>query len=422
MNEAENAIHSNWQGRFFAFFGAQAVSLIGSNIAQFAITWWLARSLESATVLAMATLMALLPGVLLGPLAGVLVDRWPRRRIIIMADGVGALGAAVLMLLFWTDAIQIWHIYLITFVRALAGTFHFAAVQASTTLMVPPEHLTRVGGMNQTVQGINMLAAPPLGALLLELLSLEWMMAIDVVTALIAMGLVVLIHIPQPPASATPVERLSILSDLRTGFLYIWKWPALFMGMMMSALLNFLISPAFALLPILILRHFKGNALQLASLNTMLGLGFVAGGLILGAWGGFKRRTYTAVGGLAAMSVGTLLLGIAPADGYWMALVGMGIFGLFNTISNGAFFAIMQAVVAPEMQGRFFTVLMSMSQAMTPLGLLIGGPLADRFGVQFWYLLSTVGILAMSTVMFLTPSMMNMEDYRGSQLEGAPSD
>jgi DHA3 family macrolide efflux protein-like MFS transporter len=416
MIEDKSTGIANWQRRFFAFFGAQAVSLIGSNIAQFAITWWLARALDSATVLAMATLMALLPGVLLGPLAGVLVDRWPRRRIIMLADGVSALGAAALMFLFWADAIQVWHIYAITFIRSLAGAFQFAAVQSSTTLMVPQDQLTRVGGMNQTVQGINMLAAPPLGALLLELLSLEWMMAIDVVTALIAIILMVLIHIPQPSVSSLESARLSILRDLGTGFLYIWRWPALFMALLMSAVLNFLMSPAFALLPILVLHHFHGTALHLAWLNTALGLGFVVGGVILGAWGGFRRRIYTALFGLAVMSIGTLLIGIAPATGYWMAVAGITVFGVFNTISNGGFMAIMQAVVAPEMQGRFFTVLMSMAQAMTPIGLLIAGPVADRFGVQLWYLVATVSILVMSAVMLLTPSMMRLEDHRTPQV------
>ncbi len=386
--------NSNWQRRFFAFFGAQAVSMIGSNIAQFAITWWLARSLESATVLATATLVSLLPGVIFGPLAG------------------------VLLILFWTGSIQVWHIYAITFTRSLAGTFQFAAVQASTTLMVPTEQLARVGGMNQTVQGINMLAAPPLGALLLEVLSLQWMMAIDVVTALIAIGLVFFfIAIPQPPASATTEARPTIVRDLRTGFLYIWRWPALFVVMMMSAVLNFLISPAFALLPIMILQHFHGGALHLAWLNTMMGAGFVVGGLILGAWGGFKRQIYTAVLGLAAMSLGTLLIGIAPPEGYWVALLGMGIFGVFNTISNGSFLAIMQGAVAPEMQGRFFTVLMSISQAMTPLGLLIAGPVADRFGVQVWFLIATAGIVVMSLAMLLTPLMSQLEAPRAQQAE-----
>jgi DHA3 family macrolide efflux protein-like MFS transporter len=126
--------------------------------------------------------------------------------------------------------------------------------------------------------------------------------------------------------------------------------------------------------------------------------------------------------GLATMGVGTLLIGVAPADGYWLALVGMGIFGVFNTICNGSFMAIMQVVVAPEMQGRFFTVLTSMGQAMTPIGLLVAGPMSDRFGVQLWYLVGTVSILVMSAVMLLTPAMMNLESRRTLQAEAVPAD
>lgn len=404
-----------WQRRFFTFWGAQAVSLIGSNLAQFAITWWMTKATGSATVLATATLFAILPGVLLGPLAGVLVDRWNRRLIIIVADGVGALGAALLMLLFWADAIQLWHVYAITFVRSLAGTFHFAAEQSSLSLMVPQEQLARVAGLNQTIQGVNMVVAPPLGALLLELLSLPGMMAIDVVTALIAIGLVFTIAIPQP-TRATPVsEQLSILADLRTGLRYIWRWPGLFRALCLSSLLNFLLNPAFSLLPILVTNHFRGDALQFATLNTTLGLGFIGGGIVLSAWGGFKRRIYTAVAGIAGMSIGALCIAIAPAESYWMAVVGMAIFGLLNPIANGPFMAIMQSVVAPEMQGRFFTVMGTMSQGMAPLGLLLAGPVADAFGVQFWFLIGAVGLLVISGLFLFTPSLRNLEDYHFEQ-------
>ncbi len=219
----------HWQRRFFTFWGAQAVSMFGSTLAQFAITWWLTKSTGSATVLAVATLFAMLPGVVFGPLVGVLVDRWNRRTIIIIADLVGAVGAALLMLLFWMDSIAIWHVYAITLIRSLAGTFHFAAVQSSTTLMVPDEQLERAAGFNQSLQGLNMVAAPPLGALLLELLSLHWMMAVDVVTALVAVGLVLWITIPQPKAKTETIPQLSILNDLNTGLRYIWGWPGLFL-------------------------------------------------------------------------------------------------------------------------------------------------------------------------------------------------
>lgn len=408
-------MNRSWQRRFFTFWSAQAVSMIGSNLAQFAITWWMTKATGSAMVLATATLFAILPGVILGPLAGVLVDRWNRRLIIIVADGAGALGAALLMLLFWADVIQIWHVYAITFVRALAGTFHFAAEQSSLSLMVPQEQLARVAGMNQTIQGVNMVVAPPLGALLLDLLSLPGMMAIDVVTAIIAIGLVFLITIPQPQVSAPISTRPSLLRDLTTGLRYIWGWPGLFLGLCLSAFLNFLLTPAFSLLPILVTSHFHGDALQFATLNTTLGLGFVAGGILLSVWGGFKRRIYTAVSGIAGMSIGALLIALAPADSYWMAVVGMAIFGVLNPIANGPFMAIMQSVVAPEMQGRFFTVLNTMSQGMAPIGLLIAGPVADTLGIQFWFFIGAVGLLGTSALFLFTPSLRNLEDHRFEQ-------
>ena len=403
---------SSWQRRFFTFWFAQALSMIGSNLAQFAITWWMTKATGSATVLATATLFAILPGVVLGPLAGVFVDRWNRRAIMLVADGVGALSAALLVLLFWTGTIQVWHIYAITFVRSLAGTFHFTAVQSSTSLMVPKEQLARIAGLNQTLQGINMVVAPPLGALLLELLALPGMMAIDVVTALLAMALVFTITIPQPQAATTATKQLSVLADLSTGLRYIWHWPGLFLGMCLSSFLNFLLNPAFSLLPILVTNHFQGDALQFATLNTTLGLGFVVGGVLLSVWGGFKRRIYTAVTGIVGMSIGTLLIAIAPADGYWVAVAGMAIFGILNPIANGPFMAIMQAVVAPEMQGRFFTVMNTMSAAMSPLGLLLAGPVADAFGVQIWFLIGAIGLLVIGGLFLLIPSLRKLEDHR----------
>jgi len=319
------------------------------------------------------------------------------------------------MLLFWADAIQLWHVYVLTFVRALAGTFHFAAEQASLSLMVPHEQLARVAGLNQMIQGVNMVVAPPLGALLLEVLALHGMMAIDVVTAVVAIGLVFIIAIPQPSSSTPAHERLSILADLRTGLRYIWHWPGLFLALCLSSLLNFLLNPAFSLLPILVTNHFHGDALQFATLNTTLGLGFIVGGVLLGVWGGFKRRIYTTVAGVAGMSIGTLLIALAPADSYWMAVAGIAIFGILNPIANGPFMAIMQSVVAPEMQGRFFTVLNTMSQGMAPLGLLLAGPVADAFGVQIWFLIGSIGLLVIGGIFFFTPSLRSLEDHRVQQ-------
>ena len=161
---------AKWAGRFFTIWSGQALSLFGSALVQFALIWWLTQESGSATVLAVATLVGMLPQIVIGPFAGALVDRWNRRIIMIAADGTIAIFSLLLAYLFATGAVQIWHIYAVMAMRALGGAFHYPAMAASTPLMVPNEQLTRINGLNQALQGVNSLAAPPIGALLLGIL------------------------------------------------------------------------------------------------------------------------------------------------------------------------------------------------------------------------------------------------------------
>ncbi|HMN30495.1 MAG TPA: MFS transporter [Caldilineaceae bacterium] len=399
-----------WQAPFFTFWTAQAFSMFGSNLAQFALVWWLTEETGSATVLAIASLVAIVPGVLLGPLAGVLVDRWPRRWVIIAADLVGALAAAGLAVLFWLGHIGVWPIYVAMAVRALAGAFHFAAVQSSTSLMVPEEQLARVAGLNQLLQGVIQIASPPLGALILTFLPFAGIMGIDVVTALVAVGLVFIVVIPQPTRQPAAPGVDSVWADLLEGFQYIWQWPGLRAVLVVSALLNLVLTPAFTLMPILVTRHFGGDALELAWLSTAFGAGFVLGGLLLSLWGGFRQRIYTALLGVMGMGIGALLVAAAPANQLALAVLGMGLVGVMNPLANGPFFAILQSVVAPAIQGRVFTVIMSVSGAMAPLGLLVAGPIADQFGVRLWYLAGGAACLLLVGVMLRSPSIMHLEE------------
>lgn len=401
-----------WHRAFFTFWSAQAFSLFGSGLAQFALVWWLTTTTGSATVLAISTLIAMLPGIVLGPLAGVLVDRWRRRHVIIVADGVSAVVAAGLALLFWLGLIAVWHVYVAMAVRSLAGAFHFPAVQSSTSLMAPEDQLQRIAGLNQLLQGVTQIASPPLGALLLVVLPFEGIMAIDVVTALVAVGLVLVIHIPQPVREATAAAGalVSVWRDLVEGIRYIWQWPGLRQLLLVSACINLLLTPAFALIPILVTRCFEGGALEVAWLNMSFGVGVVLGGLLLSIWGGFRRKIYTSLVGLVGLGIGALVVGLAPGWLLLMAIIGTGIIGITNPITNGPFFAIMQTVVTPSLQGRVFTVIGSVSGGMAPLGLAIAGPVADRFGVQLWYMVGGLTCLLMAVVILFSPAMMRLED------------
>lgn len=209
---------------------------------------------------------------------------------------------------------------------------------------------------------------------------------------------------------------------MRAGFAFIRNWPALLSIMLIAALLNLVLMPAFTLVPILITQHFDGSAFQLGWLNAAFGLGIVGGGALLGVWGGFKRRIYTSLLGLAGLGVGCFIIGSAPQQAYWFAVAGMAVVGIMNAFANGPFFAILQSIVPPGMQGRVFTVLMSVSTAATPIGLILAGPLADRLGVQFWYILSAILCWAIVVWIMLSPTILHLEEKPIHAIVESPSE
>ncbi len=399
---------------FMVLWSGQAVSLFGSQLVQFALIWWLTQETGSATVLALASLVGLLPQVLLGPFAGVLVDRWSRRWVMLAADVTVALATVVLALLFLTDQVQLAYVYIILFVRALGGTFHWSAMQASTSLMVPSERLTRVQGMNQMLQGGLNIVAAPLGALLIATLPVHGILAIDVLTALVAIGTILAIPIPQPPQTNAAPEAGEVWQtfrdDLVAGLRYVRGWRGLLILMGYAMLVNMVLIPSSSLVPLLVTEHFGGTAWHLGALESAIGIGIVVGGLLLSVWGGFKRKIVTSLVGLIGIGVGVILTGVAPASLFTVALVGMAVTGIMSSMTNGPIMATVQSTVEPQMQGRVFTLIGSAAGLMMPVGLLLAGPIADAFGVQVWYVMGgTITILA-GISGFFVPSLLNLED------------
>ena len=281
----------NWKLPFFTIWTGQAASLLGSQLVGFALIWWLTKTTGSATVLATASLVGLIPQVVLGPLVGTLVDRWSRRRVMIVADGIIALATLLLALLFWLSDVQFWYVYVLLFIRSVAGGFHWSAMQASTSLMVPKEHLSRIQGMNQMLNGGMNIISAPLGALLLELLPLQGILMIDVFTALIAITPLFFFAVPQPQRSAVDggvQVKTSVWAEMRLGLKYAFSWPGLVIIGLMAAMINFLLTPAFSLMPILVTKHFNGLAIQLAWMEFAWGIGVLVGWISTGCLGRFQ--------------------------------------------------------------------------------------------------------------------------------------
>ena len=414
LNEHERWDEATWKKRFFTIWTGQAFSLFGSNLVSFALVWWLTSTTGSATVLAISTLVAMLPQILLSPIAGAVVDRGNRRLIMMAADSLIAVFTLGLVMLFAAGVAQVWHVYVIMFARSALGSFHWPAMSASTSLMVPEKHLSRVAGLNQALQGAMNIIAPPAGALLLSVLPMHQVLSIDVVTALMAVLPLVFIRVPQPKRSGPAHEagRPSMGQDMKAGFRYMLSWPGLLIVCGMATVINFIMNPAFALMPILVTKHFGGQALELGWINSAFGVGVIAGGLVLSVWGGFKRRVVTSMFGLTFMGVGTLVIGGAPSNGFLIAVAGMALAGFMNPITNGPLFAVLQSTVAPDMQGRVMSLLNAFAAAMSPLSLLVAGPLSDALGVQVWYIAGGILCILLAAVGYLTPAVANLEQGR----------
>jgi Major Facilitator Superfamily. len=393
---------------FWAVWIAHALSLFGSMLIQFALVWWIARTTDSATALSVATLLVLLPGVLLGPVIGALVDRWDRRGIMLGADGGMAAITLFLILLARADMLHLGPIYAALFLRSILETFHWSALQASIALLVPERYLARIAGLNQALSGALNMVAPPAGALLLGLLPLPGVLLVDVVTAALAMLALGFVRIPYPGGfgPARPVGW----QEIREGLEYVRRWSGALILMGMGALINFLVNPAFALLPLLVIRHFGGGALELGALESAWGAGIISGGLLLGAWGGFRRRIHTTLVGLIGMGAAILSLGLLPAGAFPFALGVMFVGGLMNVLTNGPILAILQAVVPPALQGRVLTVVSSVVGLISPLGMAIAGPVADALGVRVWFVAGGLACALAGGIGLGIPSVVQMEE------------
>jgi DHA3 family macrolide efflux protein-like MFS transporter len=402
MKDGEDA----WRRDFFTIWSGQSISLVGSSLVQFALVWWLTVETGSGTVLALGTLMGVLPQILIAPWAGAYVDRWDRRRTMIVADSLASFVALLLMLSFASGGGQVWMVLLAMLARSTLSGFHWPAMQAATSMMVPERHLARVGGINQAMFGLANVVAAPAGAVLIAMLPMWAVLSADLVTAMMAVIPLLFIPVPSPERRE---GRHSLVKEMKEGLAFLRGWQGALSIIVLFMIANLLLSPAFSLLPLLVVAHFGAGAAEYAAMESLAGIGMLVGGLALGIWGGGRRKVLTMLGSTVVLSLGVLALGVVPADLLPVAYACCLVIGGTLAILNGSMMAMMQASVPFAMQGRIFALISSGVAAMMPAGLLLAGPLSDIVGVQVWYLIAGIPMAALSVTYLFIPKVMEME-------------
>jgi DHA3 family macrolide efflux protein-like MFS transporter len=392
---------------FWLLWSGEALSLLGTQAAQLALVWWITKQTGSAAILAASTFLALAPQILFGAWIGALVDRWDRRKVLLWSDLAAAAVAGALGVLFAAGRGSVAVVLVALFARAVAGAFQGPAMTATTTLMVPPSYLTRIQGVNQALQGTSIVISAPLGALLYAALPMPGVMAVDVGTAAFAIAPLLLLDIPSPPfvIRSAGGALASLFADVKEGFRFLAGRRRHLVLLLLACALNLLLVPAFSLLPLWVKDH-GGEAASLGWVQSAFGIGSIAGGLVLGAWGGFDRRIRTTGLGIVLLGGATLAMAAVSPLG---ALVAMATVGLAVPLANGPILAILQTTIPPEVQGRIFSMYGSLAATMTPVGLLLAAPVAEVAGVDAWYVASGALCLAIGSLMLARPSIVDIE-------------
>jgi len=363
---------------FYVLWIGQFVSIFASRMTGFAITLWAWDLTGTATGLVLVGVISFIPGVLLSPFAGTLVDRWNRKLVMALADTGAAISTLVLLVLFATGRAQIWHLYLLGAVESAFGAFQYPAYSAVVTTMVPKSQFARANSMAAVVSSASGIAAPLLAGALLAVVEIPTIMVIDLVTFGFALFTLAIISIPQPESSQeAQAGRGSIWKETRFGLNYILARRSLTAIFLLFMASNIHAAFGYPMMTPMILAKTGDDSVILGLSRSAGSLGFLVGGLVMTFWGGPKKRIHAVNMSFILWGlIGAFVFGPAWSLPAW--LIGSFMMAVFNPIINSAYIAILQAKVEQDLQGRIFGLENAISTVSFPLGQLLAGQLADH--------------------------------------------
>jgi DHA3 family macrolide efflux protein-like MFS transporter len=364
--------------KFTLIWFCQLVSVFGTAATRFALIIWAYQRTGQATTLALLGFFSFILYILLSPVAGVLADRIDRRILMVAGDLGAALMTLMLLVLYQSGGLQIWHLYLAEALTGAFEAFQLPAYNAAITMIIPKEQYARAAGMRALSTSLSDVAAPAFAGILLRLLGLGGVMVVDILTFFIGIAPLLVLTIPRPVMPEHGGARGSVWSDIRFGFRYIVERAGLrglllvYIGINLAAALTY-----YAVMDPMVLARTGGDELALASVKSALGMGGVVGGLIMSAWGGPKRKIHGVLlmGGVSFL-LGDFMMGVGRTTPAWVFAAFFSAF--FVPFIVACERSIWQSKVEPGVQGRVFAIQNMFRQMMMPVGYLVAGPLADH--------------------------------------------
>jgi MFS family permease len=362
--------------KFVIIWAGQLVSMIGSGLIGFALSVWIFTETGKATPFAITALLSTLPRILLSPIAGVITDRWNRKKIMLISDSLSGLITLVTATLLLTNEMQVWIVYLISFLGSIFASFQQPAYSASIVMMVSKKQLTRANSMIQMGQALESLLTPVLAGILVTTIGMRGIIIIDFITYIAALLTLIFVKIPQPEVKSGKAQaQVSMFADFIFGWHYLIERKGLFYLLLYFASVNFFMNLAFIMVGPLVLSFDSAASMGVA--QTVLGAGMLIGSLIMSVWGGTKKnKIRSVIGFITLASLGFLFMGFQPS----LIFIGIGVFTLafFLPFGSGPSSALFAEKIAPDVQGRVLSTRSMISQSMMPLAFLLSGILADK--------------------------------------------
>lgn len=407
----ENENYEGWKKKTAVFLSSQSVSLFGSMLVQYAIIWYVTLITKSGAILTISTISAFLPQIVISLFAGVWADRYNRKFLIISADILTAVSTLVLAVFFLSGYRELWLIFLVAGIRSVGAGIQTPAVNALLPQIVPTNKLIKVNSINGTIQPFIMIAAPVVSGAMLSFSRLEAIFLIDVVTAILAVSLLLFLKVPAYPKAATG-KKAGYLDDLKDGLAYIGQNRTIRTLFIFFAFVFFLVAPVAFLTPLLITRSFGSEVWRLTANEVTFFIGSIIGGIIMTTWGGFKNHFQTI--GLSCILWAILFTGLGLSKNFNLYLIFMFLAGIPMPFLNVPTTTLLQEMVRPDMQGRVFGVQQLIMTTVLPIGMLVFGPIADIITIEVLLILTSVFMAIPGLWIFFKRQPIKIQPGRGA--------
>lgn len=386
---------NNWKYKVTLFLMSQGISLFGSSVVTFAISWYVTLETGSGLMLTISVLVSFLPQIVVSLYGGSLADKYNRKTIIIVSDSLIALATLILAIIFISGFKNIWILLIVSAVRSIGAGLQYPAVGAVLPQFVPQDKLMRVNTLNSTITSISMLLAPVVGGAIFATLGIEAAMLIDVFTAIIGIFILSFLKVDTVISEDTSIKE---------GLLYLRNNKLIRNVIILYGILFVLVTPSAFLTPLLISRIFGEEVWRLTANEVFYSVGAIFGGVIMSIWQGYKNKLHTLAFSCIGFGISTYFLGVANTFAlYIFAVFIAGIFLPFFTAAENVF---LQETVPNEILGRVLGVISILSSLAMPLGMLIFGPISDFINIKYLFIITGV-LLLLLAIPFIKLSKFN---------------